>query len=106
MTYRTPPPINWNAEGMRKLLRRNGITTRAELASKLAAYGISRQTIYTVFTAATALFTAATALRVSVDEVDRLRSAGKLLAKRHGTKVLIPMTESEKLESPPWELDQ
>ena len=50
---------------------------------------------------------AAEALRVSVEEIDRLRRSGRLFAKKHGRKVLIPMTELTRyVENLPWELDQ
>ncbi len=43
-------------------------------------------------------------LSLSVAEVDNLRRAGKLLAKRHGAKVLIPVSEIERYaDSLPWD---
>ncbi|QNO01069.1 hypothetical protein [Mycobacterium phage CELFI] len=50
---------------------------------------------------------AARILSLSVPEIDRLRLAGKLLAKKHGSKVLFPMKELERFANDlPWELDQ
>lgn len=49
---------------------------------------------------------AARILSLSVSEIDNLRRAGRLLAKRSGSKVLIPMAELERYaESLPWEVD-
>ena len=46
---------------------------------------------------------AARLLSISVRELDEARAAGKLLAKRHGGKVLIPVKELERYaESLPW----
>ena len=43
-------------------------------------------------------------LRISVTEVDDLRRAGSLLAKKHGRKVLIPTSEVERYaDSLPWD---
>lgn len=50
---------------------------------------------------------AAEALSLSESEVDRLRRAGRLLAKKCGNRVLFPVSELEKfVESLPGELDQ
>lgn len=50
---------------------------------------------------------AARILSLSVAEIDNLRRAGRLLAKKHGSRVLFPMSEPEKFVSRlPWELDQ
>ncbi|ALF00348.1 excise [Mycobacterium phage Archie] len=50
---------------------------------------------------------AARILGLSVPEIDRLRHKGKLLAKKHGSKVLFPMKELERFANDlPWELDQ
>ncbi|WP_124713003.1 helix-turn-helix domain-containing protein [Mycolicibacterium nivoides] len=50
---------------------------------------------------------AARMLSLSVPEIDRLRLAGKLLAKKHGSKVLFPVKELERFANDlPWELDQ
>lgn len=49
---------------------------------------------------------AARLLSLSVPEIDRLRRAGRLLAKRHGTRVLFPIIELERfVETLPWEPD-
>ncbi|GAS88406.1 helix-turn-helix domain-containing protein [Mycolicibacterium brisbanense] len=49
---------------------------------------------------------AARILSLSVREIDRLRLSGKLLAKRHGGKVLFPFAVLERYaESLPWEVD-
>ncbi len=49
---------------------------------------------------------AARMLSLSVPEVDNLRRAGKLLARKHGRKVLIPVTELRRFaESLPFEAD-
>ncbi|RIT47243.1 helix-turn-helix domain-containing protein [Mycobacteroides abscessus] len=49
---------------------------------------------------------AARILSLSVQEIDRLRRAGRLLAKMHGSKVLFPMAELERYaEALPWEVD-
>jgi hypothetical protein len=46
---------------------------------------------------------AARILALSVGEVDRLRRAGKLLAKKHGSRVLFPMSELRRYaDSLPW----
>jgi len=46
---------------------------------------------------------AARILSLSVTEIDDARRAGKLLAKRHGRKVLIPVHELERYaDSLPW----
>ncbi|SHT54749.1 DNA binding domain, excisionase family [Mycobacteroides abscessus subsp. abscessus] len=46
---------------------------------------------------------AAEALSLSLREVDEARRAGKLLAKKYGSKVLIPWSEVEQFaESLPW----
>ena len=46
---------------------------------------------------------AARLLALSVTEVDDLRRAGKLMAKKLGSKVLIPMSELERYaNSLPW----
>jgi Helix-turn-helix domain len=45
-------------------------------------------------------------LSLSVPEIDNLRRAGRLLAKRHGARVRFPMAELERYaESLPWEVD-
>lgn len=50
---------------------------------------------------------AAKALCVSVKEIDRLRRLLKLRAKKHNTKVLIPLSELQAyVDSLPWEADQ
>lgn len=47
---------------------------------------------------------AADMLGLSVDAIDDLRRAGRLLAKRHGRKILIPVSEVERYaESLPWD---
>lgn len=49
---------------------------------------------------------AARILSLSVPEVDNLRRAGRLLAKRHGSRVLFPVSELERfVEALPWEVD-
>lgn len=49
---------------------------------------------------------AARILSVSVREIDRLRRAGRLLAKMHGARVVFPLSELERYaESLPWEVD-
>ncbi|MCV7060280.1 helix-turn-helix domain-containing protein [Mycolicibacterium vaccae] len=49
---------------------------------------------------------AARILSISVPEIDNLRRAGRLLAKKHGARVLFPMVELERYaESLPWEVD-
>lgn len=49
---------------------------------------------------------AARILSLSEREIDRLRNAGKLMAKKHGSKVLFPMSELKRYaESLPWEVD-
>lgn len=49
---------------------------------------------------------AARLLSLSVPEIDRLRRAGHLRAKRHGSKVLFPIAELERfVETLPWEAD-
>lgn len=49
---------------------------------------------------------AARILSLSVREIDNLRLAGKLMAKKHGSRVLFPITELERyVESLPWEVD-
>lgn len=49
---------------------------------------------------------AARILSVSVREIDRLRRAGRLLAKMHGARVVFPLTELERYaESLTWEED-
>jgi excisionase family DNA binding protein len=49
---------------------------------------------------------AARLLSLSIREVDNLRRAGRLLAKRHGTKVLFPVAELERYaDMLPWEVD-
>ena len=49
---------------------------------------------------------AARMLSISVAEIDNLRRAGRLLAKRHGGKVLFPLVELKRYaESLPWEMD-
>jgi excisionase family DNA binding protein len=49
---------------------------------------------------------AARILSISVQEIDNLRRRGRLLAKKHGSKVLFPMAELERYaESLPWEVD-
>jgi hypothetical protein len=46
---------------------------------------------------------AARILGLSLREVDRLRRAGKLLAKKQGSKVLLPMNELQRYaDSLPW----
>lgn len=47
---------------------------------------------------------AATMLGLSVEVIGNLRRAGRLLAKRHGRKILIPVSEIERYaESLPWD---
>lgn len=49
---------------------------------------------------------AARMLSLSVPEIDNLRRAGRLLAKRHGKKVLFPVAELKRYaDSLPWEVD-
>ena len=49
---------------------------------------------------------AARILSLSEREIDRLRYAGKLMAKKHESKVLFPLSELERYaESVPWEVD-
>lgn len=49
---------------------------------------------------------AARFLSLSVPEIDNLRRAGRLLAKRHGKKVLFPVAELERfVQMLPWEAD-
>lgn len=49
---------------------------------------------------------AARLLSLSVPEIDKLRRAGRLMAKMHGSKVLFPMKELELyVHSLPWEAD-
>lgn len=49
---------------------------------------------------------AARMLSLSVPEIDNLRRQGRLLAKRHGKKVLFPVAELERYaDSLPWEID-
>lgn len=49
---------------------------------------------------------AARLLSLSTTEIDRLRRAGRLRAKRHGTRVLFPITELERfVEALPFEAD-
>lgn len=46
---------------------------------------------------------AARILALSVGEVDRLRRSGKLLAKKHGSRVLFPVSELQQYaDSLPW----
>lgn len=46
---------------------------------------------------------AARILSLSLREIDNLRLAGKLMAKKHGSRVLFPITELERyVESLPW----
>lgn len=50
---------------------------------------------------------AARILSLSVPEIDNLRRAGRLLAKRHGKKVLFPVAELKRFANQlPWEVDQ
>lgn len=49
---------------------------------------------------------AARILGLSLREVDNLRASGRLMAKRHGSKVLFPRTELERFANDlPWEVD-
>ena len=49
---------------------------------------------------------AARILSLSVPEIDNLRRAGRLQAKRHGKKVLFPIAELERFVTDlPWEAD-
>lgn len=49
---------------------------------------------------------AAEALSLSETEIDRLRRAGKLLARKHGNRVMFPVSELEKfIESLPGEFE-
>ncbi|WP_225507956.1 helix-turn-helix domain-containing protein [Mycobacteroides abscessus] len=49
---------------------------------------------------------AARILSLSVPEVDRLRYSGRLMAKKHGSRVLFPLFELERfVDSLPWEVD-
>ncbi|GAY15538.1 helix-turn-helix domain-containing protein [Mycobacterium sp. shizuoka-1] len=49
---------------------------------------------------------AARILSLSESEIDNLRRAGRLHAKRHGKKVLFPVTELERfVDLLPWEVD-
>lgn len=42
-------------------------------------------------------------LKISMTEVDDARRAGRLFAKRHGRKVLIPVTELQRYaDALPW----
>jgi hypothetical protein len=43
---------------------------------------------------------------LSVPEIDNLRRDGRLLAKKHGKRVLFPMAQLERFaEMLPWEVD-
>ncbi|OYN81703.1 helix-turn-helix domain-containing protein [Mycolicibacterium sphagni] len=49
---------------------------------------------------------AARILSLSESEIDNLRRAGRLQAKRHGKKVLFPIDELERfVANLPWEVD-
>ncbi|ADL71006.1 excise [Mycobacterium phage Halena] len=49
---------------------------------------------------------AARILSLCVSEIDNLRRAGRLMAKRHGAKVLFPVKELERFANDlPWEAD-
>ncbi|UVF61217.1 excise [Mycobacterium phage DuncansLeg] len=50
---------------------------------------------------------AARLLGLSLREVDNLRASGRLMAKKHGSKVLFPRAELERFVNDlPWEIDQ
>lgn len=50
---------------------------------------------------------AARILSLSLREVDNLRQSGRLMAKKHGAKVLFPVKELERFANDlPWEVDQ
>ncbi|OZF41016.1 hypothetical protein CH294_02240 [Rhodococcus sp. 14-2483-1-1] len=49
---------------------------------------------------------AARILLLSLHGIENLRSAGMLLARKHGSRVLLPLAELERYaESLPWEVD-
>lgn len=50
---------------------------------------------------------AARILSLSIAEIDNLRRSGRLMAKRHGSKVLFPVGELERFANDlPWEVDR